>query len=192
IIIELPITIRQSNLTRSLKISRPQLFPRACTSSPPSESPPSFIGANPRFSASAPISSAAPSSSLARNTTLLPPCTAGSWSRTAATKYWRSPATPSCVFSASLIHPPGRIHGSCESVPSLLELRHIANYPTMNRGVRYGDSALSHHRDQISIAQPVGDVPADAQLDDLGIEAAAAVHGVSDNWPSHLGIPWMP
>jgi hypothetical protein len=43
----------------------------------------------------------------------------------------------------SLIHPPGRIHGSCESVPSLLELRHIANYPTMNRGVRYGDSALS-------------------------------------------------
>ena len=28
--------VHQSNLTRSLKISRPQLFPRACTSSPPS------------------------------------------------------------------------------------------------------------------------------------------------------------
>src|SRR6185437_5431101 len=52
------ITIHQSNLTRSLKISRPQLFPRACTSNPPSESAPSFIGANPRFSASAPISPA--------------------------------------------------------------------------------------------------------------------------------------
>ena len=50
--------------------------------------------------------------------------------------------------------------------------------------------ALSHHRDQISIVQPVGDVPAHAQLDDLAIEAAAAVNGVSDNWPRHLGIPW--
>jgi len=36
----------------------------------------------------------------------------------------------------SLIHPPGRIHGSCESIPPLLELWHIANYPTMNCGVR--------------------------------------------------------
>jgi hypothetical protein len=50
------ITIHQSNLTKSLKTSRPQLFPRACTSSPPSESPPSLIGEKPRFSASAPIS----------------------------------------------------------------------------------------------------------------------------------------
>src|ERR1700686_1194361 len=86
------ITIHQSNLTKSLKISCPQLFPRACTSSPPSESPPTLIGEKPRFSASAPISAAAPSSSLARNTTLLPPCTAGSWSRTAATK-WLKPLT---------------------------------------------------------------------------------------------------
>jgi len=39
--------------------------------------PPSLTGAKPRFSASAPISAAAPSSSLARNTILLPPCTAG-------------------------------------------------------------------------------------------------------------------
>src|ERR1700738_951089 len=44
-IIELSIKIHQSNLTKSLKISRPQLFPRACTSSPPSERPPSLIGA---------------------------------------------------------------------------------------------------------------------------------------------------
>lgn len=56
-----------------------QLFPRAWTSVPPSDSPPSLIGAKPRFSANAPISSEAASSSLARNTTLLPPCTAGSW-----------------------------------------------------------------------------------------------------------------
>src|ERR1700692_4555626 len=30
------------------------------------------------------------------------------------------------------------------------------------------------HRHEIPIAQPVGDVPADAQLDDLGIEAATS------------------
>src|ERR1700748_1503343 len=81
-----------SNFTRSLKISGPQLLPRACTSSPPSESPPSWIGEKPRFSASAPISAAASSSSLARNTTLLPPFTAGSWLSTPATK-WLKPFT---------------------------------------------------------------------------------------------------
>ena len=35
----------------------------------------------------------------------------------------------------SLIDAPGIIHGSCEAVPSLLELRHIADHPTMNRRV---------------------------------------------------------
>src|ERR1035438_10006990 len=62
------------------------------------------MGEKPRFSASAPISAAAPSSSLARNTTLLPPCTAGSWARTAATK-WLKPLTSymdsPCVARAS-------------------------------------------------------------------------------------------
>jgi hypothetical protein len=45
---------------------------------------------------------------------------------------------------------------------------------------------------QSSAAQPVGDVPADAQLDDLGIEAATSVNGISDNRPGHLGISWTP
>jgi hypothetical protein len=31
-----------------------------------------------------------------------------------------------------LIDAPGIIHGSCEAVPALLELRHITNNPTMN------------------------------------------------------------
>ena len=34
----------------------------------------------------------------------------------------------------------------------------------------------------------LGDVPADAQLDDFRIEAAPAVHGISGNGPGHLGI----
>jgi hypothetical protein len=62
----------------------------------------------------------------------------------------------------------------------------------MNRRVRHANAALGHHRREISIAQPVGDVPADAQLDDLGIEAATSVNGISDNTPGHLGISWMP
>jgi hypothetical protein len=47
----------------------------------------------------------------------------------------------------------------------------------MNRGVRHANAALGHHRYEIPVAQSVGDVPADAQLDDFGIEAAASVMG---------------
>jgi len=69
--------------------------------------------------------------------------------------------------------------------PSLLELRHIANHPTMNRRARHGNAALGHHRHEIPIAQSVRDVPAYAQLDDLGIEPPPSVTGISNNW---LGI----
>jgi hypothetical protein len=49
--------------------------------------------------------------------------------------------------------------------------------------VRDDNAALGHHRGETSIAQPVGDVPPDAQLDDLGIEAATSVNAIS-----HYGI----
>jgi hypothetical protein len=58
----------------------------------------------------------------------------------------------------------------------------------MNRRVRHSNAPLGHHRLEISIAQAVGDVPADAQLDDLGIEAAASVDGISGYRPGHLGV----
>jgi hypothetical protein len=83
-------------------------------------------------------------------------------------------------LDVGFIHAPGGIHRSGEAVPSLLKLRHKANHPTMNRRVRHANAALGHHRHEISIAQPVGDVPADAQLDDLGIEAATSVNRISD------------
>jgi hypothetical protein len=85
----------------------------------------------------------------------------------------------------SFVHTPGSIHRPSESVPSLLELRHIANHPTMNRRVRHDNAALRHHRRQIPIAQSIGDVPAEAQFDDLGIEPAAPLNGISDNWLGH-------
>jgi hypothetical protein len=56
------------------------------------------------------------------------------------------------------------------------------------RRVRHGNAPLGHHRHEIPIAQPVSDVPADAQLDDLGMEAAPAVDGLSDYRPGHLGV----
>jgi hypothetical protein len=37
------------------------------------------------------------------------------------------------------------------------------------------DPALGHHLDQAAVREPVGDVPANAELDDLGVEAALAV-----------------
>jgi hypothetical protein len=69
---------------------------------------------------------------------------------------------------------------------------HIANHPTMNRRVRHDNSALGHHRPEIPIAQSVGDVPADSQLDDLGIEPAPSVNRISDNWLGHFGVSWTP
>jgi hypothetical protein len=66
-------------------------------------------------------------------------------------------------------------------IPALLELGDIPNDPSQNRRVRDLDTTLRHHRDEISIAQPVGDVPADAKLDDVSIEGAAAVNGVTSN-----------
>jgi hypothetical protein len=87
-------------------------------------------------------------------------------------------------FYISFVHAPGSIHRPCEAVPSLLELRHISTQPK-NRRVRHDNAALGHHRLEIPIAQSVGDVPAHAQLDDLGIEPATSVNGISNNWLGH-------
>jgi hypothetical protein len=46
--------------------------------------------------------------------------------------------------------------------------------------------------DEVSIAQAVGDVPANAQLDDLAIDATPAVNGISDYGPGHFGVSYTP
>src|SRR5271163_3903885 len=76
-----------------------------------------------------------------------------------------------------------------------------------NRRVRHDDATLGHHRLEISIAQSVGDVPAHAQLDDLGIEPTTSVNGISNNRLGHwrlvdaglydidsssFGVAWTP
>src|ERR1039457_3938894 len=48
-----------------------------------------------------------------------------------------------------------------------------------DRRMRDFDAALGHHLHKISIRQPIGDVPAHAQFDDVGIEYTFAVHRVT-------------
>jgi hypothetical protein len=57
-----------------------------------------------------------------------------------------------------------------ESVPALLELRHVALNPAHDRRVRYRQSALGHHLHQVPQAQLVSKVPAHAQDDDVALK----------------------
>ena len=49
----------------------------------------------------------------------------------------------------------------------------------------YDDPALRHHSSEVPIAQPVGDVPANAQLDDFSVEHPSAVDGVRGDRLGH-------
>jgi hypothetical protein len=46
-------------------------------------------------------------------------------------------------------------------------------------------TALGHHLHEVTIRQPIGNVPSYAQLNDLGIEGALAVHRVTRNRLRH-------
>jgi hypothetical protein len=87
------------------------------------------------------------------------------------------------------IDSPGGVHASCPAIPSLLELRHVADHPTQNRRVRHDEPPLSHHGREISIAQSVRDVPAHAQLNDLALESPSAVDRVARYRLGHSGTP---
>src|ERR1022692_3044450 len=63
--------------------------------------------------------------------------------------------------------------------PGLLELRNVTSAPPKDRRMRDFDAALGHHLHKISIRQPISDVPAHAQLDDVGVEYAFTVHRVT-------------
>ena len=71
------------------------------------------------------------------------------------------------------------------AIPTLLELGDIPNDPSQNRSVRDLDTTLRHYRHEISTAQPVGDVPAGAKLNDVGVEGAAAILGIASNRLDH-------
>jgi hypothetical protein len=49
-----------------------------------------------------------------------------------------------------------------------------------------GDAALGHDPDQISIAKPICEVPADAQLNDFRLKSAAPVDGIASDGLGHM------
>src|ERR1019366_8423572 len=73
-------------LNKSWKMSRPQVWPRACTSAPPSLNFPSLTGAKPSCLAKSATGAIASSSSLDKKTTRWPPSTIGSVASVAAIK----------------------------------------------------------------------------------------------------------
>jgi hypothetical protein len=72
-----------------------------------------------------------------------------------------------------LIHSPGCSDRSRESAPAFLVLRHVSENPSKDRGVCNADAALSHELDQVSVREPVADVPPHTEFDDLGVEDRA-------------------
>lgn len=72
-----------------------------------------------------------------------------------------------------LVGAPGSTDGSRESVPAPLIFRHVPGHPSQDCAVGYHDPAFRHHSNEVAIAQPIGDVPANAQLDDFSVEHRA-------------------
>src|SRR5450755_2877888 len=62
-------------------------------------------------------------------------------------------------------------------------------HPSQDRRMGDLDATLCHHLDQVSVRQPIGDVPAHAQLDDVGIEYTFAVHWVTRDRLRHSEPP---
>src|ERR1700687_1323655 len=78
-----------------------------------------------------------------------------------------------------LVNTPGATDRAGKSIPALLKFRNISNHPSHDRRVRNADAALGHHRNEISIAQAIADVPAHAQNNDLSVELALYIDRVT-------------
>jgi len=53
----------------------------------------------------------------------------------------------------------------------------VPGNPSRDGAVGYDDPALRHHSNEVPIAQPIGDVPANALLDDFNVEHRSVVRG---------------
>ncbi len=98
-----------------------------------------------------------------------------------------------CRFAAnadgSLIHAPRGIHPSRVPGPPSFVFRYVAQHPAHDRRMRHDDAALGHHGSQVSVAQSVGYVPADAELNGFGLEPATSIDRVAFDWLSHSCSP---
>jgi hypothetical protein len=73
-----------------------------------------------------------------------------------------------------------RIGSSVSHIPARTELPSAEN-----RAAGYRDAALGHHPNEVAIAQPVGAVPANAQLDDFGVEHPSPLDRVTGDRFGH-------
>ena len=67
-------------------------------------------------------------------------------------------------------------HGALAQVEALQQPGREADDPAMDTRMIDADAALSHHLFQVAQAQPVGQIPADAQQNDRLIKMAAFEH----------------
>ena len=74
-----------------------------------------------------------------------------------------------------LVNAPGRTNTLRPAVPPPLVLRYVLEDPSHGRGVRYVYVALRHQSDEIAITQAVGEIPANAGLDDIAGEPPTSV-----------------
>src|ERR1700724_4101002 len=79
----------------------------------------------------------------------------------------------------SLVDTPGATDRAGKAIPALLKFRNIPNHPSHDRRVRNDHAALGHHRTGISVARPIGKVPAHAQNNDLSVELALHIDRVT-------------
>src|SRR5208282_6710414 len=86
------------------------------------------------------------------------------------------------------VHTPGLTRRSGKASPSTLVLRRISQHPAHDRGVRDDHVALSHHRGQITVAQPISDVPANAELDGFRRKATTPIDCVASYGLGHVSV----
>src|SRR6478752_7189540 len=84
-----------------------------------------------------------------------------------------------------LIHPPGSADRLGEPTPALLVLRHIAGDPSEDGGMGQANAALRHQLYQVPVGKTVRDIPAHAELDDIGVEHPPAIDQVAGDRLGH-------
>ena len=83
------------------------------------------------------------------------------------------------------VHSPRGADGFGEPAPALLELRHVAGYPTKNRRMGHTNTALRHYLDQVPVRKPIRDVAANAMLNNVGVKGTLAVDRVTGDRLCH-------
>ena len=79
-------------------------------------------------------------------------------------------SSPSCDLDVRFVDAPG-VCGRFQVRPaSGFEFGRIPLNPTKDRGVIDRESPLLHHLFQVSVAEGISQIPADAKQDDVGLE----------------------